>query len=167
MNKELVSLSPLCIEPGRLELGPNVPANKVLIGTIGVLVVGVLFAAFHGELLWMAGLVLAAALLEFNRRWANRCHLLIEHGRVRFMPLRGTKMIVYEERNANVDVYSYPPAEGSGMHHAARLRLSHPNIPDILIQEPLHEISNEAAEREASARRVQTILASLERLRPH
>jgi hypothetical protein len=91
----------------------------------------------------------------------NRCHLVIRQRRVRFTPLRGNRTISYEESKPSVDVYSWSPAEGGGLHHAARLRLSDPDIPDILIQEPLTAISNERAQREQSERRADEIRASL------
>jgi hypothetical protein len=160
-SKELVSLSPISIEPGRIELGRNVPANKVSIGASVVLAAGAAFAAANARWGWAVGLVAAAILLELNRRWMNRCRLVIERRHVRFTPLRGGKVVSYEEAAPSVDVYSWSPAEGGGLHHAARLRLSNPDIPDILIQEPLSAISNESAEREQSARRAESLRASL------
>jgi hypothetical protein len=161
MTKELISLSPVSIEPGRIELGRNVPVNAVSIGSSGVLAAGAAFAAVGARSGWALGLGVAAVLLELNRRWMNRCRLVIERGRVRFTPLRRRKVISYEEASPAVDVYSWSPPEGGGCHHAARLRLSNRDIPDILVQEPLTAIANEDAEREQSARRVEAIRSSL------
>jgi len=159
-QKELLSLSPVRIEPGRVELGRNRPANAAMVAAACLLALGAATALLGDRMLLGAGMAVAAALLELDRRWINRCHLLIEHGSVRYAPLRGRTVIRFRQAEPEVDVYSYPASDGGGTHHSARLRFAHPAVPDILIQDRLRVTDDERAELERSRRFVDAVRAA-------
>lgn len=160
MKPEIISLSVIKVRPGYLALGQNEPANLILkIFTMFVLG-GAIASLLSSRWTLGGGLALASALLEANRRWMNRCHLTIENRQVRFVPLRTKDVITYSENHFQADIYSFP-ADGYGMHHSARLTLSHPAIPDILIQDSLRWHASDKYERataEANLRKIKIAL---------